>query len=232
MLTKRFKSIRDDERGMTLIELLVATLAGVIIFFGLTMIVIAAMHQTTRITNRVHTTQQARSALHRIITELHSSCVAPKVAPVIQGSTGTTLKFIHQTGSAVSPVPVMREISLSGTTLSESTYSVTGTTPKWTPTTTKLSTQTLRTRVSAISGSIPVFRYYAYSGGQISSTPLAVPLSSADAAKAVQVNVAFKVSAPGSSITDAKAAAHVEDSVLLRFTPPTFSTSASNLPCE
>jgi hypothetical protein len=228
---KRLTPIRD-ERGMTLIELLVATTAGTVIFLGLTMGVIASMHQTTRITNRVHATQQARTALHRIVTQLHSSCIAPKVTPIVKNSSSTSLVFLHQTGSAVVPTPVAREISLSGTTLTETVYSTTGTTPKWTPTKTKLSTRTMLTRVSAISGSVPVFRYYAYSGGQISSTPLPVPLSEANAALAVQVTVAFKVGPPGTTVNDAKGAAHVTDSVLLRFTPPIFSTSATNLPCE
>jgi Tfp pilus assembly protein PilW len=217
---------------MTLIELVVATTAGAVIFLGLTTVVITSMHQTTRITNRVHATQQARTAVHGIVNSLHSACVASQFAPVQTDSTGTLLRFISATGSEVSPTPVLHSISLSGTTITESIYPyASGTAPRWTFSGTPSSTRQLMTRVSPISGS-SIFSYYGYTSGQISATPFSASPLGANAASTVQVTVALKVAPRGSTVTDAKAAAHVQDSALLRFTPPTFNTSSANLPCE
>ncbi len=229
-MKSRLNLVRD-QRGMTLIELVVATTAGAIIFLGLTTVVITSMHTTTRITNRVHATQKARTVVHGVVSSLHSACVVSQFAPIQTGSTGTSLSYISATGSAVVPTPAFKTVSLSGTTLSESTYAKTGgSAPKWTFSSTP-STRTLMTRVSPSSGS-GIFSYYGYASGQVSTTPFSTPLSSTDAAKTVQVTVALKVAPPSATITDAKAAANVRDSALLRFTPPTFATSASNLPCE
>lgn len=223
----------DDQRGMTLIELVVATAAGTVVFMGLTMVVLASVHQTTRITKRVHATQEARTLLHRIVTELHSACVSANVAPIQTGSTGSSLSFVYQTGSGAALTPVLRQISLTGTTLSMSTYnSTSGSTPKWTFSSTPASTVTLLTNVSAISGSVPVFRYYKFENGAIPSTPLTVPLSATDAALAVQVNLALKVSPTASPVAEAKGPGIVQDSAVMRFTPPAYSSTALNLPCE
>jgi Tfp pilus assembly protein PilW len=232
MSVRRLDLIRE-ERGVTVIELVVATLAGMTVFLGLTMVVVGAMHQTTRVSKRVHATQDARTVLHRIVTELHSACVSADVAPIQQNSSGTSMSFVYQTGSAPSLTPVLRQVTLTGSTLTLTTYNATsGSTPKWTFNSTPASTQTLITGVSAVSGSIPLFRYYKYENGLISTTPLSVPLSAANAAVAVQVNLAVKVSPPGSTVTDAKAAGIVQDSALLRFTPPAYNPAATNPPCE
>ncbi len=222
-----------DESGMTLIELLVATAAGVVVMFGVVTAFIVTLRETDRVASHVDANQRARTTMYKVIDELHSACIASGIAPVQGGSTGTSLNFIHQSGSAVSPTPVLSKISLSGTTLSQSDYAASGGAPNWTYSGTPSSTVQLMTGVSPISGS-SIFSYYAYSNGQISSTPLsAAPLSSTDAAKTVQVSVAFKAAPTTTPIAnDANAAAAVQDSALLRFTPATFSTSANNLPCQ
>lgn len=224
----------QDQRGTTLLELVVATAAGMVVFLGLTMVVIASMHQTTRIGKRVHATQEARTVLHRVVTELHSSCVASAVAPIQPNSSATSLTYVYRTGSEAALTPVLHQVSLSGTTLSLDTYlSEGGSTPKWIfKSTPQPPPVTLMTNVSAVSGSVPVFSYYKFENGQISSIPLPVPLSSANAALAVQVNIALKVSPTGSTVADAKAPGIVQDSALLRFTPPAYSTTALDLPCE
>ncbi len=222
-----------DESGMTLIELLVATSAGVVVMFGVVMAVIVSLRETDRVASHVDANQRARTTMYKVIDELHSACVASQIAPVQSGSSGTSLNFIHQSGSAVSPTPVLSKISLSGTTLSQADYAATGgSAPTWTFPGTPTATRQLMTGVSPISGN-SIFSYYAYSGGQVSSTPLNVPLSSDSAAQTVQVSVAFKAAPTTTPIAnDTNAAAAVQDSALLRFTPATFSTSANNLPCQ
>jgi len=232
MPVSRLDLIRE-ERGVTVVELVVSTLAGMTVFLGLTMVVLGSMHQTNRVSKHVHATQDARTVLHRIVTELHSACVSADVAPIQEKSSGSSLVFVYQTGSAAALTPVLRQITLTSGNLTLTTYnSTSGSTPKWTFSTTPASTRTLLTGVSAVSESVPLFRYYKYENGLVSSTPLAVPLSSTDAAVAVQVKLALKASPPGSTVGDAKAAGIVQDSALLRFPPPAYNPAALNPPCE
>lgn len=222
-----------DESGTTLIELLVATMAGCVIMLGLTMVVIASMHQQTRISKRVHATQEARTLVSKIVTEMHSSCVASQVAPIQAESNATSLAYVYQTGSGPALTPVVHKVYLSGTTLMLSTYpSTTGSTPKWTFSKTASSTQTLMNNVSGVSTSEPLFRYYKYEKGVIPTTPLAVPLSEENAVQTVQVDIALKVSPTGSTVTDAKAPGIVQDSAFLRFSPPSANVNGFNPPCE
>ncbi len=224
-----------DESGITLVELLVAISAGSVVFLGLTMMVVASMHDTTRVTNRVHSTQNARTAVHGLITELHSACIAPGLAPVQKESSGTSLSFIHGSGSEVTPTPVLSTVTLTGTTLTQTDYaqkSGTMAEPIFNTTPVAGTPRALATQVSAVSGTTPIFSYFLLTGGQVSATSLATPLSEEHAELAAQVNVALKVSPPGSPVIDAHGAAQIQDSALLRLTPPNASTGAINPPCE
>ena len=220
-----------DQSGTTLVELVVATMAGTVIFLGLTMVIVASMHQQTRISKRVHATQEARTLVQRIVTELHSTCVASSVAPIQGTNTSTSISYVYQTGSGAALTPVKHKVYLSGTTLMLSTYaSTSGSTPKWTFSETPASTQTLLTNVSGVSVSEPLFRYYKYKEGVITAMPSTV--TEAEAPSVVQVDIALKVSPTESTVKDAKAPGIVQDSAFLRFSPPSANVNAANLPCE
>ncbi|MGZ8665779.1 MAG: PilW family protein [Solirubrobacterales bacterium] len=220
----------SDQRGFTLVEQLLATAAALVVLFGLTTVIMTTLHQSARVNGRVDATQRARIALYRVIDSLHSSCVAPQIAPVQAGSTGTSLRFLHQTGSDVAPTPVLSQIDLNNGTLTESVFSATGgSVPSWTFASTPSMTRQLITGVSTTTP----FRYYSYNSGQVSATPLpSSPLQPADAARTVQVTVALKVSPSYPETPDPRAAASIQDTALLRFSPAAFSTSANNLPCQ
>jgi len=215
------RRLRTEERGTTLMELVIATAAGGVIFMGLTMVVMASMHQTTRTQNRVHATQEARLVMQRIVTELHSSCVA------------ASLGYVYGTGSGAAITPVMHKVFLSGNTLYLSTYpSTTGSTPKWTFSGTATSTVPLISNVAPVTSGGPIFTYYTYSSGAISSSPLTVPLSGTNAAKAVQVNIALKVEPRTSTVSNPGNPAVIQNSAFLRYSPPSANVNAANLPCE
>lgn len=224
----------DGEDGYTLIELMTALATGVIVFAGLTLVVMATMHHSTRTQNRVHATQEARLVLQKIVTEMHSACVAAEVAPVQPNSGANAIAYVYQTGSGAALTPVLHEVVLSGTTLNMLTYPATsGSTPSWTFSTTASATRTLMANVAPVSTGAPVFSYYAYgSGGVVSSTPLTTPLSATDAAKTVQVNVALKVNTRTAPNPDPNGGAIVQNQAFLRFSPPSASTTVANLPCE
>jgi type II secretory pathway pseudopilin PulG len=234
-MRRRLEAIREDERGMTLIELIVATTAGLVIFAGLTAMVLASMHHSTRVTNRVHATQDARRVVHRITNELHSSCVAQYVVPVQSESTRAKLAFAHAYGSEVTPVPVKTAITLSGTTLTQTDYPVaSGSTPSWVFSTTPSNTRTILTNVSPYSTGAAVFTYFKVENGVLAEIPLTgtTELGTTNSQKVVQVNIALKVTPPGETFTDVNADANVQSSAYLRFTSPTYATTKTNSPCE
>lgn len=232
---RRLRPLRD-ESGMTLIELIVATTTGLVVFMGLTMMVIASTRQATRISDRVHTTADARVAVQRVVKELQSACAARYLTPVRKGSSGTKLKFARAYGSAVSPSPVMSEVKVENSNLVIWEYPVSGgSVPVWNFNETEpTSKRALIRNVAAVSSSIPIFRYYKVSGGTV-STPVTVGsegLTDEQAQDIVKVDIALKVSPGPTPITDPGGATTVQDSAYLRFSSPTYVTTSVNGPCE
>lgn len=236
-LRNRLRRVRDDERGMTLIELLVATAAGAVVIAGVSSAVIVTLRESNRVASHVDANQRARLTMTRVIDQLHSACFASEYSPIQSGSSSTALIFTHPTvatASKVLPIPVKSEIVLSGTTLTQNDYAATTTAAPWSFAATASST-TLMTGVSPISASIPVFRYFKYASGKVSTTSLAVPLSTVEAEKAVQVTVAFKVGPLKNALSttsDPNAATPIQNSALMRFTPSGFEPTEENRPCE
>jgi len=229
----RFDRIRD-ERGTTLVEVTVSTAIGIVVIAALTMVIIATMHGSARVSARVHATQNARIVVARIIEQLHSACLAPKIAPIQPESTGTTLRFWRGNpaeGSAAAPDPILTEIVLKEGTLTQFDYAATQTTQPWSfseiPTERRLLTD-----VSPVSPSSSIFSYYHYLEKEVSSTPQVPPLDVAEAAVTVQVRVALSASPPSTPVADKHAAAAIQDSATLRLTPPSFNEKAPAPPCQ
>lgn len=221
-----------DERGATLIELMVAMASGMVVLFALTMMIIATMHSTARVSARVDATRNARLTATKITEQLRSSCVAPRIAPVKAESTGNSLIFIHQNGSEVVLDPVKSKIVLAGGTLTQYDYpKISGSMPDWIFSPTATSQRVLATGIGPIAPSDSVFTYLGYSGKAINlALPATSGLSLTDAARTVAVRVAFSASPRSSAAADAGAAAQVRDTALLRLTSLAFSKE-SDEPC-
>jgi hypothetical protein len=225
------------ERGYSIAELMVAIAVSMIILTAIMAMVQVSTRGQERVASRVAANQRARPVMTNIVNTLHSGCVAPGVAPVLAGSSDSSLSFISKSGDSVTPSPDRHVVSLSGTTLSESIYPATGgTPPTWTFSGTASSTRQLLTGVGpgAIGeppSNVPLFRYYAYDSGEVSPTPLPTPLSSADAARTVRVEVAFASSPSGAPASDPNAPITLADSATLRLEPASEDTSEVNLPC-
>ncbi len=220
-----------DQAGMTVIELLAGIIGFVVIFGAIMDMTIVATHNQDRISQRVNADQRARPTLTRVMDLLRSGCVAPRVAPIQPGSTATQMIYLSKTGSAVTPVPDRRVLTLSGTTLTEQVFPATGGTPPvWTFSGTASSTRTVMTNITAPGG--VAFRYFDYVNGQLNTSPLAVPLSSTNAARAAYVQVSFSVQpARGVSSQDAGSPITVTDSADLRLESAAQVASVDNLPC-
>ena len=225
-----------DERGTTLVELMVGLAMGMIVLTALTMVVIVTLHGSARVSARVEATQNGRVVLTRITEELHSSCVYPKLAPIREKSTGTLLRFVHAAasqGSAVAPTPVLTEIAYSNGTLTQYDFAKTGgTAPSWTFATTASATTTLLTDVAPIPGRTSMFNYYSYLNGGLSELSASPSLSSANAAKAIEVRIGLDAEPHATPVADPGADSSIQDSAVLRLTPPSFNENAVALPCQ
>jgi Tfp pilus assembly protein PilW len=181
-----------DERGTTMIELLVSISATLVVMIGVVTLTTTVLHHQDRINRRVDANSRGRPVMTRMVQELHSACVTSHIVPIRTGSTGTSITFLSKSGSAVGPIPDLHTISLSSSTLRETVFPMTGTAPNWTPLGTPLSNAALLTNVSAPGGAI--FRYYDFVNGALSTTPLPTPLSDTNAARVSYVTIAFTIS--------------------------------------
>lgn len=223
-----------DERGVTVVELLVSMLIGIAVLGAIVQLITTTAKSSGRVTERVVTNQLARPNFLRLMSELHSTCVSPGVAPIQAGSTGSSITFVHQVGRDVTVKPNKRTVTLNANgALTDTLYPYSsGSAPSWTFASTPSQVYTLLENVSPI-GTTPVFRYFAYSNGVIDEeTPLTTPLSADDAARTVLVDVAFEVSPAQSQTSDEDGApVQLTDSALLRFSPSNEDTSQAGLPC-
>jgi hypothetical protein len=223
------------DAGFTIIEILVAASTGLIVLFAVFTLLEVSVRYSARSLDRVETAQRARSAMETVVQELHSSCVTAPETPVLAGSTDTSVSFLSQFGGATVITPNEHVVSLSGGTLTDATYPATGgSAPNWTFASTPSTSRELASNISQalVGGSAqPVFQYYTYSGGQISTTPLPTPLSAADAANTVEVAISFAV-APTDGSTDGLRATNVTDEVVLRVLPAATSAAGGNPPCQ
>lgn len=235
-LRKRISRRLADERGTTMVEVLVATTTGIVVLAGLTVVIVVTLHSNARVSARIDATQRARLVVTKVMQQLHSACVAPKLAPIQATSSGTMLKFFHASpgeGNAVAPLPTMTEISLAGGVLTQTDRrAVGGTAPNWTWAGTTTSKELL-SGVAPVAPASGIFSYYASSNGSTTPTAQTTPLSAASALETVQVQVSLSAS-PGTptAIKDPGAVTPIRDGVTLRLTPPSFNEAAVSLPCQ
>lgn len=85
--------VAHDDQGFTLIEVLVATVTSIVVVFALFTILEISLHQTSQITDSVQAEQLGRSALTKVVDELHSACIAREFAPVQEKSSASELRF-------------------------------------------------------------------------------------------------------------------------------------------
>jgi Tfp pilus assembly protein PilW len=213
-----------------MIELLVSISATLIVMMGVVMLTTTVLHSQDRINRRVDANSRGRPAMTRIVQGLHSACVTSHIVPIRTGSTGTSISFLSKSGSAVGPTPDLHTVSLSGSTLREAVFPMTGAAPNWTPLGTPLSNSALLTNVGAPGGAI--FRYYDFINGGISTTPLPTPLSDTNAARVSYVTIAFTVSpSSGVSSQDLGSPMLINSGADLRLENAGQFPNQDNLPC-
>jgi hypothetical protein len=213
-----------DEHGTTLVEVLVASSTGMLVSLALFAILQVATHQQARLTDVVQANQIGRTAMTKIVDELHSACIAPEFKPIEEGSTGSELRFENAYSSeAIVPVANKERTGAFRHVISweektgkiiDHTYPSTGGSA---PSSYTFGSESpvggtiIATNVSRVESGgkpLPIFRYYSYatessSGTEaglntLSSEPLTIPekgLSSTTAGTVASVLVTFNTSA-------------------------------------
>jgi hypothetical protein len=217
---------------MTLVELLVTMTIGMVVLLGVFAVTEMVQRHGARTAARVDANQRARPVMTRLMDELHSTCLGPNAGPILAGSTGTELIFLHGTGGGVGPTPDKRVVTFSGDTLSESVYTAVpgSVAPNWVFEPAPRQTRQLLTGVGP-AGSDPVFRYFSYEDGAIDPIPLATPLSATEAQLTVQVKVAFTTAPTSPPEHDPNSELTLSDSALVRFSPASEDPTKVNGPC-
>jgi Tfp pilus assembly protein PilW len=85
-------------QGFTLVETLVAILAGIVVTAALFAILEVSLHQYARAGDVVQASQLGRASMSRIVDELRSSCLATEFAPV-QGKSSNTVVYFRNSYS-------------------------------------------------------------------------------------------------------------------------------------
>lgn len=226
----------NDERGYTLVELMVGIMISGLVLAAIMAMVQVATGNQHRVSEHVIANQRGRPAMNRIVDRLHSACVAPGLAPVREGSTDSSLIVYSKSGSAVSPTPDRYVFAFADGKLTETTAPGTGTEPSdWSFGSASdpylLADGVTNDELGEPPAAVPVFRYFAYEGGQVASTPLSTPLSKDDAETVVQVEIAFTVAPRDGAVADASAPVSLSDSATLRIEPASEDSAQVNLPC-
>jgi prepilin-type N-terminal cleavage/methylation domain-containing protein len=204
---RRIRARLGDERGFTLVELLMATVIGVVVLMTAYTMSDAVLHAQTRISDRSESIARGRTTLEQITQQLRSEvCLGPG-SPAIAYGDASHITFYADLANTTF-TPTKRDLQFTGGTITQRDY--TGSPAVGTPPFT-FSATAARTRVIAdkllLQPGIPFFTYYSFDGGNPirPANQLAVPLSAADAARVVQIRVSFSAlpSRGGSSATSA-----------------------------
>jgi Tfp pilus assembly protein PilW len=237
-----------DERGLTLIETLVAMITGIIVSFALFSILEVSLHQSSRLTDVVQASQLGRTAMTHIVDELHSACIAPGFTPVQEGSEPSKLIFENAYGEAAEPASARKDeivYEKSAKTLLDKTYRSTGGEyPAFTyvgsaPTTVRLGENITETELSK-SENYPIFEYYEYASAastsptEASSTlkKMSVTKMTAAQADAVASVVVNFTAGPTSKETSKGRLAPFSSQTTFAFSAPNSESTIEDTPCE
>ncbi len=225
-----------DERGYTLIEMIAATAAGLLVAAAAMALLAASYHMLSNGADRVDANQQGRTALLQIEQLLNSSCVAGVgVSPVVGGSSAgsgappsgaNSITFYASQSDLPTAEPNEYVVSLSsGGALQLATYQwVSGSNPDWVFSTTAspATPQTLVTHAANTPGTSAIFSYYQYAAsGQLNTTADSLVggyLPSSSASSVAAVTIQFEALATDNN-TSIGNGVDFSDQVVLRLTP-------------
>jgi prepilin-type N-terminal cleavage/methylation domain-containing protein len=249
-----------DPRGFTLIEVLVAMIAGTIVLGALVLILEITINQTSRIDETAQVNQAGRTTMTKIVDELQSACLETKFAPIQAKSTEDSIRFAaaftEKADIAYSEAAIHKiEWNSTAQTLTESRYAGTSgengkivfsETPE--STTTRLGEKITQ---GESGGKVPIFRYYRYrpsgatSGTEAPEEALEEISPGSEttelgtkASEVAAVDITFKTGAKREELlhSETKAVAavpsEISDQVTFAFSAPTSESTIADGPCQ
>ena len=186
--------LRRDERGFTVMELLVATTVGVVVLLAAGTLSAALLHAQTRISDRSESIARGRTAMEQLVQQLRSQvCLGPGYPAITYGDDSHVTFYADLANRTF--VPEQRDLQFAAGAITERAYpgTATGSVPPFTFSATPSRTRVVLDRMQLQSG-VPFLRYYTFDGNNPirPARLLATPLSAADAQRVVQVTVAFQ----------------------------------------
>ena len=213
----------NDERGFTLVELLVGMLIGMITILAAFQALDSYARASRTVTVRSDATQRARLAMDGLIRALRSqACKGPGVPSVLAGGP-TSISFVTDLSDG-SMLPEQRDVTFdaAGRKLTEARYRGLTRDPSTGVITFTTSPSSYGSQASDVErvGTDPIFRYYGYdTSDPPRPTLLSATLTTAELARVSRITVTFRV-APPLGDQDRPAGATITDEVLLRSVDP------------
>ncbi len=246
-----FRRIARDTRGFTLMETLVAMITGVVVTGALFAILEVSMTQSTRLSDVAQATQLGRTAMTRIVDELHSTCINAAFTPIQAGSNENELIF-QSAYSEQAEIPSGRMDKIvwnkATGTLTDNVYlSSGGSWPTFKfenpPSQVRIAEHISEAESETKKGEpVPIFRYYAYAT-KSSTTPTAASstleegkplkgtLETKQAATVASVAVAFKA-APNDGKAELGRGVSLSSQTTFAFEAPSSEAPIVAAPCE
>ncbi|MDX6713557.1 MAG: hypothetical protein QOH30_115 [Baekduia sp.] len=177
-----------DERGFSLMELVVAMAIGSIVLTTLLGVFMNGMSNTTGVTDRIEATQRARIATDRVTTLLQAQVCVDGTSPITDAQ-ATTVTFTANIGDVLAnPVRYTFRYDTPSKTLWEDDFlpTMVNGTPTYAAPPSR--SRVLISNVEPVNGAF--FTYYAFdatTGLVNASAPLFAPLTNADEQRVVRV---------------------------------------------
>ncbi|MDX6649453.1 MAG: hypothetical protein QOJ97_1404 [Solirubrobacteraceae bacterium] len=212
-------SLREQD-GMTIVELLVGMIIGVILLLAAFAILDRAYSANREAAERSEASQRGRLAMENVVRTLRSQvCIGASRASLTAGNANGLTLLVDLSGGS-SP-PERRSITYTPSTrsLDEAVYPGSGTFPNYTFPASPTTTRTLLINAGQ-ADTTPVFSYYAMdpTSGRGANVALPVPLSTADLSRTARIAVAF-TARPERATVDANSTT-LHDDVYVRSADP------------
>lgn len=237
-----------NESGFTLIELVVALAAGMVVLLALFGILDTTLRHSTALQDRVQANQIGRIAMTKMVDELHSACISPSFTPVQPESSPTELRFISAVGkeavlaNAYEHRVVFTENGKNGKLTDKIYPSNSGSWPKFLFPTTPTSEVLLASNVSKATG-VPVFSYYKYASASEETETLPLntieessslaekeKLNTTTAAETAAVKVSFHTETSDNNTLNK--GIDLSSQVTFSFSVPNSETPIHDAPCQ
>ena len=208
-LVCRLRVVHRDQRGFTLVELLVATTVGVGVLLTAGTLATAFMHAQLRISDRTEEVARGRTGMEQIVQQLRSQvCLGPGYPAITYGDDHEVTFYADLANTTF--VPQQRDLTFANGAIVERDYTgtATGGQPPFSFAGTPSRTRTILNRIQLqTSGgvAVPFFRYYEFDANSPIRPDrlLSTPLNANDAQRVVQMTISFQALASrgGSSNT-------------------------------